>query len=78
MRFLNKDKYTFTLSSPKHKHQCICGCIWEHGEECMDDVNAHTCLKCGNKQWFKYNGPLPVTPVTKVAKVVKDKYTFHL
>lgn len=82
MRFLNKDKYTFTLSAPpsppqkRHKHQClICDCIWEHGEECAGSDKEHTCPRCGGINFWnfrKYNGPKPVT------LLVRDKYTFHL
>lgn len=70
---MEMDNYTFTVPGPKHKHQCpACGCIWEHGDDCVDSESAHTCPRCGERQWFKYNGPEGVT------KVVKDKYTFHL
>ena len=31
-----------------HKHQCQhCRYVWEHGEECQGNYEAHTCPVCG-------------------------------
>jgi len=46
-----------------HKHKCKkCGYIWQHENSCGGPdtdkraVKAHTCVKCGEEQWWKYDG----------------------
>jgi uncharacterized C2H2 Zn-finger protein len=39
-----------------HKHKCPkCGHIWEHENDCVNHIPAHTC-KCGRRQWDVYKG----------------------
>ena len=60
-----------------HKHQCPdCGTVWEHSDFCAGSDEAHSCPKdgCGGVSWRKYDGPLPVTPLSGLRK---DPYLFY-
>lgn len=31
-----------------HRHKCdVCGFVWAHGKECVNNETAHTCGQCG-------------------------------
>lgn len=51
-------------SEEGHLHRCQkCGNIWGHGDMMAEDINAHTCPKCGEAgQWRIYNGGRPYGP----------------
>jgi HEAT repeat protein len=35
-----------------HQHQCsLCRTLWQHGEECDNDIAAHECPACGCHQF---------------------------
>lgn len=39
-----------------HSHKCgRCGRVWVHSDDCVDDVQAHTCGNCGTREWFKHD-----------------------
>lgn len=43
------------MGNDTHKHKCNgCGHIWEHGNACRGNVEAHTCARCGDEQWSHY------------------------
>lgn len=38
-----------------HYHQCFkCEHIWKHSDDCVGNVEAHTCTVCGELEWFPY------------------------
>lgn len=44
-----------TNHTQNHKHKCNkCGTIWEHGNESVNNINAHKCPQCKTVQWWKY------------------------
>jgi len=44
-------------STQTHKHKCFkCGHIWEHGSNCINNKESHTCSECGAEVWNKYYG----------------------
>lgn len=66
------DCYTFTIPD-LHKHKCgKCGTVWEHGSEAAGYGSKHSCPRCGEMEWRKYEGPEDVT------SLVRDEYTFYL
>lgn len=53
----------YTSPPGRHRHRCdSCGRVWEHGEDCYGDWNAHKCPRCGESQIVLYRGDEPPTP----------------
>lgn len=44
-------------STGTHEHKCPnprCQCVWEHGDNMVNNEPAHRCPRCGTEQWIKY------------------------
>jgi predicted nucleic acid-binding Zn-ribbon protein len=40
-----------------HKHRCPrCAAVWQHGDDCIDMILAHSCPICGSGSWWKFWG----------------------
>lgn len=43
------------MDKPTHQHKCLCGNVWEHGEDKKGDLEAHLCHNCGTIVTTKWN-----------------------
>lgn len=57
-----------------HRHKCEkpgCGVVWEHGSNCRNQSQAHSCPRCGTMlggMWEWYKGDEPTTELTPMEK----------
>jgi HEAT repeat protein len=56
-----------------HQHKCsLCGTMWQHGEECDQDMREHECRACGCHQYRTYKKRDPGEPSTAAAQTLSS------